>query len=89
MAEELHEIIALTVAAATMLAFAFPWTPRALAQGHDDGAGGFLPGISISGTPALCVTLAKQEAQGREARSNPQRQLLRHGSDRNCGKIPH
>src|SRR5467141_1313789 len=51
LAEELMRLLALTVATVTVVAFAFPQTPRVLAQGFDTGAVG--RPLQLDGGPSL------------------------------------
>ncbi len=67
LAEELMRLLALTVATATVVAFAFPQTPRVLAQGSDSGAVG--RPLQLDGGPSLGSDNRGQSSSGRTEQS--------------------
>src|SRR5712672_4199177 len=67
LAEELMRLLALTVATVTVVAFAFPQTPRVLAQGYDNGAVG--RPLQLDGGPSLGSDSRGQSFGGRSESS--------------------
>src|SRR5882672_5243087 len=65
--EELMRLLALTIATASVLAFAFPQTPRVLAQGSDSGAVG--RPLQLDGGPSLGSDNRGQSSGGRTEQS--------------------
>jgi len=67
--EELMRLLALTIATASVLAFAFPQTPRVLAQGSDSGAVG--RPLQLDGGPSLGSDNRGQSSGGGSERTEP------------------
>src|SRR5260370_39829849 len=83
-AEELVRLLALTVAAVAVVAFAFPQTPRVLAQGSDSGAVG--RPLQLDGGPSLGSDNRGQSFGGRTEQSAGVRSEKAQTSTRNTGQ---
>jgi hypothetical protein len=83
--EELMRILAVTFATATVLAFAFPQTPRVLAQGSDTGAVG--RPLQLDGGPSLGSDNRGKSSGGGSERTEPSAGIRSEKDQTNAGKI--
>ena len=82
--EELMRVLALTVATASVLAFAFPQIPRVLAQGSDSGAVG--RPLQLDGGPSLGSDNHGQSSGGGSERTEPSAGVRSENSQTPIGK---
>jgi hypothetical protein len=82
--EELMRLLALTIATASVLAFAFPQTPRVLAQGSDSGAVG--RPLQLDGGPSLGSDNRGQSSGGGSERTEPSAGVRSEKSQTQIGK---